>query len=139
MRTTGTTPTQVAGEDPTLGALVHQLSEQTSKLVRSEVELAKAELTQKGKEAGVGIGLFSAAGLLGFFGGAVLIATAILALALVLPAWASALIIGVVLLAGAGVAALMGKNKVAEGAPPKPERAMEGVREDIATIKGGHA
>jgi len=106
--------------------------------VRSEVELAKAELTQKGKEAGLGIGLFSAAGLLAFFGAAVLITTAILALALVLPAWASALIIAVLLLAAAGVAAVMGKNKVAEASPPKPERAMEGMREDIATIKGEH-
>jgi hypothetical protein len=125
-------------QDPTLGALVHDLSEQTSQLVRSEVQLAKAELTQKGKEAGLGIGLFSAAGLLAFFGAAVLITTAILALALALPAWASALIIGVLLLAAAGIAAVMGKNKVAEASPPKPERAMEGMREVIATIKGEH-
>ena len=124
-------------QDPTLGALVHDLTEQTSQLVRSEVELAKAELAQKGKQAGIGIGLFSAAGLLAFFGGAVLITTAILVLALVLPAWASALIIGVLLLAAAGVAALVGKNKVTEATPPKPQRAMEGVREDIATIKEG--
>ncbi len=66
-----------------------------------------------------------------------LITTAILALALALPAWASALIIGVLLLAAAGVAALMGKNKVSEATPAKPERAMEGVREDIATLKEG--
>lgn len=125
-------------QDPTLGALVHDLSEQTSQLVRSEVALAKAELAQKGKEAGLGIGLFSVAGLLAFFGAAVLITTVILALTLALPAWAAALIVGVVLLAAAGAAALMGKNKVAEASPPKPERAMEGVREDIATIKGEH-
>ena len=137
MTTTDPAHRRPTDEDPTLGALVHDLSEQTSALVRSEVELAKAELTQKGKDAGIGIGLFSVAGLLGFFGAAVLIATAILALALVLPAWASALIIGVVLLAAAGVAALMGKKKVTEATPPKPERAMEGVREDIATLKEG--
>ena len=137
MTTTDPAHRRPTDEDPTLGALVHDLSEQTSALVRSEVELAKAELAQKGKDAGIGIGLFSAAGLLGFFGAAVLITTAILALALVLPAWASALIIGVVLLAAAGVAALMGKKKVTEATPPKPERAMEGVREDIATLKEG--
>ncbi len=130
-------PTEQDPADPTLGALVHDLTEQTSQLVRSEVELAKAELAQKGKEAGLGIGLFSAAGMLGFFGAAVLITTAILALALVLPAWASALIIGVLLLASAGVAALMGKKKVTEATPAKPERAMAGVREDIATLKEG--
>lgn len=131
--------TRVEGDDPTLGALVHQLSEQTSALVRSEVELAKAELAEKGKNAGIGIGLFSAAGLLAFFGAAVLITAVILALALVLPAWAAALIVAVLLLVGAGIAALIGKNKVQEATPPKPERAMDGVPKDVATLKGDHA
>ena len=139
MSTTNPTQPRAEGEDPTLGALVHQLSEQTSQLVRSEVDLAKAELAQKGKNAGVGIGLFSAAGLLAFFGAAVLITTVILSLALVLPAWAAALIVAVLLFAGAGVAALIGKNKVSEATPPKPERAMENVPKDIATIKGEQA
>ena len=139
MSTTNQTQTRVEGDDPTLGALVHQLSEQTSALVRSEVELAKAELAEKGKNAGIGIGLFSAAGLLAFFGAAVTITTLILALALVLPAWASALIVAVLLFAGAGVAALIGKNKVQEATPPKPERAMDGVPKDVATLKGDHA
>lgn len=132
------TPSGPHTEDPTLGALVHQLSEQTSHLVRSEVELAKAELVQKGKSAGVGLGLFSVAGLLAFFGVAVLIATAVLALALVVPAWLAALIIGLLLLAAAGIAAVAGREKVTDATPAKPEMAMEGVREDIATIKGGH-
>lgn len=134
-----TNQTRVEGDDPTLGALVHQLSEQTAALVRSEVELAKAELAEKGKSAGIGIGLFSAAGLLAFFGAAVTITTVILALALVLPAWASALIVAVLLFAGAGVAALLGKNKVQEATPPKPERAMDGVQKDVATLKGDQA
>ena len=134
-----TNQTRVEGNDPTLGALVHKLSEQTSALVRSEVELAKAELAEKGKNAGIGLGLFSAAGLLGFFGAAVLITTMILALALVLPAWAAALIVAVLLFVAAGVAALIGKNKVQEATPPKPERAMDGVPKDVATLKGNHA
>ena len=138
---TATSPgeTRTDAEEPTLGALVHQLSEQTSRLVRSEVDLAKAELAQKGRDAGVGIGLFSAAGLLAFFGGAVAITTVILALALVMPPWLAALIVAVVLFAAAGVAALAGKKKVAEAAPPTPGRTVESVREDIATIKGEHA
>lgn len=139
MSTTNPTDPRVETQDPTLGALVHDLSEQTSRLVRSEVELAKAELAQKGKDAGIGIGLFSAAGLLAFFGTAVLITTAIFALALVLPGWASALIVAVVLFAAAGLAALIGKNKVSEATPPKPERAMENLPKDIATIKGEQA
>jgi uncharacterized membrane protein YqjE len=131
-------PGTVQADDPTLGALVHQLTEQTSALVRSEVDLAKAELTAKGKAAGIGAGLFGAAGLLGFFGGAVLITTAILALDLVLPAWLAALVVGVVLLAAAGAVAMVGKGKVSEATPAKPERAMEGVKQDVETIKGGH-
>lgn len=131
-------PQQTTPEEQTLGALVHDLSEQTSALVRSEVELAKAELAAKGKAAGIGAGLFGAAGLLAFFAGAVLITTAILALALVLPAWAAALVVAVVLLAAAGVAAVLGKGKVGEATPPAPERAVEGVRQDVGTIKGSH-
>ena len=88
--------------DEPLGALVHRLTEQIPELVRSEMRLAQAELTQKGKKAGLGIGMFSAAGLLAFFGLATLITTAILALALVVPAWAAALIVAAVLLAIAG-------------------------------------
>ncbi|QNN51619.1 phage holin family protein [Nocardioides mesophilus] len=126
-------------EEPTLGALVHDLSEQTSALVRSEVELAKAELAAKGKSAGMGAGLFGAAGLLGFFAAAVLITTAILALDLALPAWLAALIVGVVLLAAAGIAALLGKKKVADAGSPVPERAAHGVKQDVATLKGGQA
>lgn len=122
--------------EETLGGLVRRLSEQLPELIRSEVRLAQAELAEKGKRAGVGIGMFSAAGLLAFFGLAVLVTTAILALALVLPAWAAALIVGAVLLAGAGGAAVVGRNRVQAAAPPKPELAMENVRLDLAAIKG---
>lgn len=127
------------GEEPTIGALVSDLTTQVPELIRSEIRLAQAELAQKGKAAGVGIGMFSAAGLLAFFGLAVLIATAVLALALVVDAWLAALIVGVVLLAAAAVAALMGKNKVAEATPPLPERAVEGAKEDVATLKGARS
>lgn len=126
-------------QDETLGGLVHQLSEQIPELVRSEIRLAQAELTAKGKKAGLGVGLFSAAGLLALFGLATLVATAILALSLAVAAWLAALIVAVVLLAAAGLAALVGKKEVAQATPPAPERAISGVREDVATLKGGHA
>ena len=125
-------------DDQTLGALVHQLTQQVPDLIRSEIRLAQAEVAEKGKRAGVGIGMFSVAGLLAFFGIAALITTAILALALVVDAWLAALIVALVLFAAAAVAGLLGKKKVASAGPPKPERAMEGVKEDIATVKGGH-
>jgi uncharacterized membrane protein YqjE len=125
-------------QDQTLGALVHQLTQQLPELIRSEMRLAQAEVAQKGKRAGVGIGMFSVAGLLAFFAFGSLVATAILALTLVVDAWLAALIVALVLLAGAAVAGLVGKNKVAEAGPPAPERAIQGLKEDIATVKGDH-
>jgi uncharacterized membrane protein YqjE len=131
------TPDQVATpQEPSLGTLVSQLSSQIPELIRSEIRLAQVEVTEKGKRAGIGIGMFSAAGLMGFFGLAVLIATFVLLLDLVLPAWAAALIVAVVLLVVAGVAALLGKKKVQEAGSPKPERAIEGIKADVATVKG---
>ena len=131
-------PSDLDQKSPPLGALVHDLSVQLPELVRSELRLAQAELTEKGKRAGIGAGLFGAAGLLAFFGAATLIATAVLALALLLPAWAAALIVGVVLLAAAGVVALRGKSQVAEATPVMPERAVAGIKEDVETVKGHH-
>ena len=124
-----------ADPEPTLGALVHQLSEEIPHLVRSEIRLAQAEVAEKGRRVGIGIGMFSAAGLLAFFGVATLIATAVLGLAEAIPGWAAALVVAVILLAVAGVLAALGKGKVADGQPLKPERAVAGVQEDIATLK----
>jgi uncharacterized membrane protein YqjE len=126
------------GGEPTLGALVHDLSTQIPELVRSELRLAQAEMAEKGKRAGIGIGMFSGAGLLAFLGLATLVATAVLALAQVLDAWLAALIVGAALLLAAGLLALVGKNQVSEATPAKPERAVEGIKEDIATVKGQH-
>src|ERR671929_911594 len=89
--------------EPSLGTLVSQLSTQVPELIRSELRLAQAEVTEKGKRAGIGIGMFSAAGLLAFFGLAFLLTTVALLLDLVLPGWAAALIVAAVLFAGAGV------------------------------------
>jgi uncharacterized membrane protein YqjE len=140
MSTTPThTPGIPPGQDPTLGRLVHDLTQQVPELIRSEMRLAQAELTEKGKRAGIGIGMFSVAGLLAFFAIGCLVTTAILALAHALPDWLSALIVALVLLVAAAVAGLMGKNKVQAATPPTPERAVEGLKEDVATIKGSHA
>ncbi|QBR91605.1 phage holin family protein [Nocardioides euryhalodurans] len=126
------------GSDPTLGAVVHDLTTQVPELIRSEIRLAQAEMAQKGKQAGLGLGLFSAAGLLAFLGLATLVATAILALSLAVAAWLAALVVAVVLLLGAGGLALGGRTKVGEATPAAPQRAVEGVKEDIATVKGQH-
>ena len=117
---------------------MHQLSEQVPDLIRSELRLAQAELAEKGKSAGKGLGAFGAAGLLALYGVACLLAAAVLALALALPAWAAALIVGLLLLAAAAVAGLTGKKSVEQATPPAPERAIAGIKDDVATIKGGH-
>ncbi len=122
-------------EDQTVGALVHDLSQQTAQLVREEMALAKAELQEKGKHAGLGIGLFSGAGLLAFFGGACLITTAILALSLAISPWLAALVVTLVLFAAAGVAALVGKNQVQRATPPKPEQTIDNLPRDVQAVK----
>jgi hypothetical protein len=117
------------------GELVKQLSEQTSRLVRQEVELAKTELAIKGKRAGIGAGMFGTAGLLGLYAVGALITAAIAALATAVDTWLAALIVAVVLGAAAGVVALMGKNKVQEAMPPVPEDSVESVKEDVQWTK----
>jgi uncharacterized membrane protein YqjE len=134
--TSGTTGTP-SDNEPTLGGLVHDLTEQVPQLIRSEIRLAQAEMTEKGKRAGLGIGMFSAAGLLAFLGLCCVVTTAILGLAHALPDWLAALLVGVVLFAGAGIAALVGKKEVAQATPPAPEAAIEGVKEDLSVVKGG--
>ena len=137
MTSTSERQTDLSGEP--LGAVVNRLSEQIPELVRSEMRLAQAELTEKGKRAGVGVGLFSVAGLLTLYGLAALLATAVILLDLALPLAAAAGIVAGVLFAAAAVAALFGKKQVSEATPAAPERAIAGVKEDVATIKGGTA
>ena len=125
-----TQPSQVS-----LAELVKQLSEQTSRLARQEVELAKSELAVKGKRAGVGAGMFGGAGAFGFYALGALVATAVLALATAVAAWLAALIVAAVLGVVAGVLALQGRNKVQQAIPPMPEQATESVKEDVQWAK----
>ena len=118
---------------------MQDLSQQIPGLIRSELRLAQAEVAEKGKHAGKGIGMFSAAGLLAFLALGTLVATAVIALDNVLPAWAAGLIVAGVLLAAAAVVGLAGKNQVSEATPAKPEMAIEGLKADVATIKGGRS
>jgi uncharacterized membrane protein YqjE len=119
-----------------VGALVAQLTSDVSRLVRDELQLAKIELKDKGKEAGVGVGLFGGAGAFAFYGLGALVTTAILGLAYVVPAWLAALIVTLVLFAIAGVAAVLGKRHVSRATPPVPQRAVEGVHDDLEALKG---
>jgi uncharacterized membrane protein YqjE len=118
----------------TTGELVTRLSTQISELVRGELALAKAELAQKGKRAGIGAGLAGTAGVLALYGVGALVATVIAALALVLPVWAAALIVAVVIFIVAGVLGLLGKNQIQRATPPVPENTVESVKRDVATV-----
>src|SRR3546814_11132116 len=90
----------------------------------------------KAKHTGIGAGLFGGAGIFALFGLGTLIATAILALALVLDAWLAALIVAVVLFLIAGLAGLFGKKQIDEGVPPVPERPVEHGKKDDEEEKG---
>ena len=122
-------------EELSTGELVSELTRTTSALVRDEIRLATAELKDKGKHAGIGVGMFGAAGIVALFGGGALVATAIAGLAMAMDVWAAALIVTVVLFALAGVLALTGKKQVSAATPPKPEQAIEGLQADVATVK----
>jgi uncharacterized membrane protein YqjE len=115
--------------------LVQRASEQISTLVRDEIALAKAELAEKGKHAGIGVGLFGGGGVLAMYGVGAMVATAIIALALVLPLWLAALIVTVALFLVAGILALLGKNQVTKAVPPQPQEAVTSVKADVDEVK----
>lgn len=122
-------------DEESTGQLVSHFSQDVSALVRDELRLAQVEISEKAKKAGLGAGMFGAAGLLGLYGVGTLIATVILALALVLPAWLAALIVSAVLLAVAGLVALLGKKRVTAASPPIPERTMNNLKRDVDSVR----
>jgi len=120
--------------DQSIAELVKQLTEQTKVLARQEIELAKAELGEKGKKAGLGAGMFGGAGLFGFFAFAALTACLVLVLDTAMDAWLAALIVAVAYGAIAGALALSAKKKVKEATPPAPQT-VETVKEDVQWTK----
>jgi Flp pilus assembly protein TadB len=115
--------------------LVKSLTEQVSRLIRDELKLAEYEMTRKAKRFGRGAGMFGGSGLVAFYGVGCLLAAAIVALGLAVPAWLAALIVGLVLLAVAGVAALVGKSQVGKATPAMPEQTVQSVKADVEEIK----
>ena len=125
-------------EPPPAGStsdLVSQAAAQISTLVRDELALAKLELTEKGKRAGVGGGLFGGAAALSLYGLGLLLALAVVLLDLVWPLWLALLVVLVVVFAAAGVAALLGKQKLTAAAPPVPKDAIASTQADVQTVK----
>jgi uncharacterized membrane protein YqjE len=117
------------------GELLKELSDHTTTLVRQEIELAKAELGEKGKKAGLGAGMFGGAGLFGVFALAALTTSIIVVLDSAMPLWLAALIVALVYGAIGAVLALQGRNKVKEAGRPVPEQATESVKEDVQWAK----
>jgi hypothetical protein len=115
--------------------LVKQLSEQSAALARKEVELAKAEVTEKAKRTGIGAGMFGGAGIMAIAAFAALTACFILALNTALDAWLSALIVAGIYAVLAGGLALTGKSNLQKGTPPAPQQAVESTKEDVAWVK----
>lgn len=129
-------PERGTPQDATVGELAVQLTEQTSRLVHDEVELAKAEIRESVRHAGMGAGLFGATGLLAVLGLGALVAAAVAGFALVVDVWLAALIVAAILFVVAGVGALLGVKQVKEVGPP---HTAENVKKDIAAAKGEHA
>ncbi|HWM54960.1 MAG TPA: phage holin family protein [Solirubrobacterales bacterium] len=133
MRTGNGQGTELRGNST--GELIKQLSEQTSTLVRQELDLAKAELAEKGKTAGIGAGMLGGAGVAGMLALGALSAMLILLLAEAMDAWVAALIVTAIWAGAAGVLALTGRDRVREGMPPAPEQTVESVKEDVQWAK----
>jgi MFS family permease len=123
------------GQAASMAELVNRLSEQTSRLAHLELELAKTELMQKGRRAGLGAGMFGGASVFGLFALGALVAAAIIGLGQAVAPWLAALIVAVALGLLAGMIALAGARTVAAAAPPIPEETVETVREDLEYAK----
>ena len=121
--------------DQSTAELVRQASEQISKLVRDELQQAKTELADKGRHAGIGVGLFGGAAVMVHYAVGALLFAAGLGLAEVMPGWAAALVVAALLLVIAGIEALVGRSQLKRSTPLTPDRTIDSVRADIETVK----
>jgi uncharacterized membrane protein YqjE len=127
--------TRTEPDDPSAGELVKQVTEQTQRLIRAELALARLEITEKVKHAGIGAGMLAGAALTGLFAGGTLVAMLVLVLATAVDGWLAALIVAVGLLAIAGLLAAGGRKQLTRAAPPAPEQAIENVKADIEEVR----
>ncbi len=121
--------------DRPIAELLKELSHQTATLVHQEMELARAELSQKGNQVRAGGAAVGAAAVIGLAAVGSLTACFILALAGVVPPWLSALVVGVVYAAAAAVLSQIGKDRLQNATPPVPEQTVESVKEDMQWAK----
>jgi uncharacterized membrane protein YqjE len=121
--------------DRPVGELMGQLARETTMLMRQELELAKAEMREKGKEAGVGAGMLGGGAVAALLALGSLTAFAILVLSTFLPEWAAALVVTIVWGVVAAVLAMRGKERVQEVGAPVPEQAIDSTKEDVQWAK----
>ncbi|WP_181697139.1 phage holin family protein [Nocardia sp. GTS18] len=129
--------TQTGPPTRSVTELVDDATKQITRLVRDELQLARVEMQDRTKGIARGAGIAGAGGLVAFYGGIALTVAAIFALALVLPEWAAALIVGAALVVIGAILALVGKKNVSSAAPPVPQEAVHGIKDDIDIIKDG--
>jgi VIT1/CCC1 family predicted Fe2+/Mn2+ transporter len=118
-----------------IGDVARDLTSDLSLLLRQEIDLAKAEMSEKGRTAAPGLGMLGGAGVVALCAAGALTAFVVLVLALFLPEWAAALITGAVLAGVAYVLAKQGKERVADAGAPVPEQTIETVKEDVEWAK----
>jgi hypothetical protein len=124
-----------SADEKSTAELAGDLARQMTALIHDEIQLAKAEMTEKGKRAGLGAGMFGGAGLLGVFALGCLTACAVAALALVVSVWLAALLVGLAYLLVAGVIALTARQELDRATPPIPTEALESAKEDVQWLK----
>lgn len=120
--------------EPSAADLVKQVSEQTQRLIRQELALARLEITEKVKHAGIGAGMLAGAAFTALFGAGTLVAMLVLVLATAVDGWLAALIVAAGLFAIAGLLGGLGRNQLARAVPPAPEEAIENVKADIEAV-----
>ena len=117
------------GDERSLGDLFAELANETTTLVRQEIQLAKAELTQKATSAGRDVGMIGAGGALAYAGLLALIAALVIGLGHVIPMWLSALIVGIVVI-GIGYALIQRGLSALKRLDPTPQQTIQTLKED---------
>jgi hypothetical protein len=121
-------------DEKSTGELVKDFTAQLSHLTRTEVQLAMREARDKAKHAGLGAATAGVGGVLAFYGGAAIVAGLVLLLALAMPAWVAAMIVGAAAFAAAGIAALIARAQLRRAAP-LPSESVDSVEADVAAVK----
>jgi hypothetical protein len=134
-RISDTSPRRSEVSTASTSELVRTAAEQTSRLIRDELALARLEMAGKAKKAGIGAGLLGGSGLVAAYGVGALLFAIGLGLAEVMPAWLAALIVAVALFAAAGLLALVGRSEVKRSVPPVPEETLNNVKTVVEDVK----